>query len=115
MTFNGYDIGYASLIVTEELKTNNQRNLLGNGVVRTRLMAPMSSVYSWEVKRMTDLMKFVVRSMIVTASFDVENVTVVDDDGQSFTGKLHGKGIKFTRRAGPFWSCIIPIRVVISA
>jgi len=109
---NGSAIAPGSATFEREDVPNQVRNVMADGTVRVREVMPDENYVTFNLPRVSNTAYGTLRTIITdTKNYASTAFTVVDDHGESFTGRFWDKSLKATRRLGRYWSVSFRLRL----
>ena len=112
LTVNGTDIAPGSPDFERDDRPHQVRNVMADGTARVRDTQPAENFVTFKLPRISNTAMATLRTLItVTANYAANNITVVDDYGEAWTGKYWDKSFKSKRRLGRFWSASFKVRL----
>lgn len=111
MTINGNEFGRASVGTEDEIKQQQNVNVMGDGSIRARDAEPFGELITYKFARLTPDMWAALKATIrYVCSFSATPVVVVDDYGVSRTGNYWANSLKGRSRLGRFVEAEVTFR-----
>ena len=110
MTLDGNDYGPAKIEYDNELESPQVRHVMGDGSVRTRRTGADAEYYTYTYTRIPAAQRSAFKALHDSGAST--EITIVDDDSNSYTGIVWTSKPRLRRKAGGFFTCQITYRVV---
>lgn len=111
MTVDGLDVGREQEKATHTMDRDVIENKMTTGKRRVRPLSPVESFRTFSIPRMTDATKELLVTKLETLGMQETEFEIVDDYSVAVDCRLQGK-VKFTRRAGRYWSAQLKVLIV---